>query len=87
MSLTLVAQAGADDVALARAALERFKVGARDVGNINVVARLLAIPVDAHAFLPQKLSDKDGDDARLTVGVLARPVNVSVAQRGEVQIL
>ena len=35
----------------------------------------------------QKLSDEDGDDAGFAVGILARPVNVAVAQRGEVQIL
>ena len=37
--------------------------------------------------LCEKLADEDRDDARLAVGILARTVDVTVAQRGKIELL
>src|SRR5262249_8302347 len=48
--------------------------------RVDVVARVLAVPVDDRLLAGKQLQAEDGHDAGLAVRVLARPVDVRVAQ-------
>lgn len=71
--------AGADDVAFARSAFERGQIGARDVAGEDVVASLLAIPVNAYPRPPHEGGGKYRDHAGFAVGILTRTVHIAVA--------
>ena len=66
-----------------RVGLERQQVRAHDVADEDVVARLLAVAVHGDGLAAQHLPAEDRDDAGLAVRVLARAVDVGVAQRDE----
>src|SRR6266540_4575498 len=62
-------------------ALESAEVGGRDVLDVDVVAGLLAVPVDDRRLPLQEALGEDGDDAGLALGILAGAVDVGVAER------
>src|SRR5579862_6220018 len=75
-----------DYVRLARAGFERCQIRGSHILDEDVIARLVAVPIDAHRHAGEELSDENRDDAGFTVGVLARSVDVAVAQRGEIEV-
>src|SRR5437879_1361382 len=79
--------AGADVEGPGRGGLEREEVGARHVADVHVVARLLAVTVHRDRFGAEHPPREDGDHARLSVRVLARAVDVGVAQRHEGELV
>ena len=83
-SVTEVSLPGAD-VEHAALVAERTERRAGDVADVDVVARLAAVAEDPRLLASQSGAEEDRDDARLAVRVLARPVDVSVAERDVVQ--
>ncbi len=57
------------------------EVGADDVGHVDPIARLAAVAEHLGRAAVQQATAEDRDDTRLTVDVLARPVDVAVAER------
>src|SRR5256885_3324801 len=47
----------------------------------NIVLLLLSVPIDADRFMVQESFREDGYDTRFSVRVLARPIDIAVAQR------
>jgi len=54
----------------------------RHVADVNEIARLPAVAVDAGLLSAQQTARENRDHARLTVRVLSRPVDIGVAQGG-----
>ena len=52
-----------------------------DVADVDVVARLQPVAEDARLLVARERAEEDRDDAGLAVRILARPVDVAVAQR------
>ena len=60
-------------------ARQQQQVGTRAVGHVDVIAHLLAIPVDRHRLALQHLPGENGHHPRLALGILARAVDVGIA--------
>ena len=60
-------------------------VGAHDVVHVHVVAGLRPVAVDDRRGARDQMHCEDGDDTCLTVRILARTVDVGVAQGDELQ--
>src|SRR3954468_4859549 len=73
--------AGADVVGTGRVGLGCREVRGDDVADPVVVARLLAVAEDGRPRALEQLAAEDRDHARLAERVLARAVDVAVAQR------
>src|SRR5262249_4399497 len=61
--------------------LEGEHVGARDVLYVDEIPCLRAVPVDDEGLPREETIAEDGDHARFAVWILARAVDVGVAQR------
>src|SRR5207244_9619256 len=70
--------ADVEDTALVSGRRERR---AHHVDRVDVVARLLPVAEDLRRLPARKAVEEDRDDACLAVWILARPVDVPVAQR------
>ena len=73
--------AGADVERAARLRLRGLQVGLHDVADVHVVARLEAVAEHRRAPALEQLAAEDRDHAGLAERVLARAVDVAVAQR------
>jgi len=69
------------DVEDARRPLQRGQRRRSDVADVDVVSLLRAVAEDVRRLPARELPQEDGDDARLAVRVLARPVDVAEAER------
>ena len=57
-------------------------ISPRHVFDEHVVFLLFAVPVDAYAIVIEEAFGKDSDHPGFSIGVLARAIDVAVAQRG-----
>ena len=73
---TLNARASSAPIA-GSAASRREQVRTRDVADVHVVARLLAVAEDRQRRPVEDAVAEDRDDARFAVRVLSRPVHVA----------
>ncbi len=67
------------------APVQSQQVGLHDVAHVDEVPFLLAASVDHRLLAPEHLAGEDGHHPRLAVGVLARAVDVGIAQDGVAQ--
>ena len=72
--------AAGPDVEDAAILAERRGRRARDVADVDVVAGLRPVAEDRRLLAARERAEEDRDDARLAVRILARAVDVPVAQ-------
>ncbi len=63
------------------------QIGTRDVGNIDIVAHVLAVAINGRGKTGQHFFTEDGDHAGFTMRVLARAVDVAVPQGNATQVV
>src|SRR5215203_5660955 len=61
--------------------LQCDQVGASHIANKDIVSRLLAITVDDRLLASQQSEGENSHHTRLAMGVLARSVDIGIAQR------
>src|SRR5437588_242082 len=72
------ARANTENIVIA--GVERYKVGTSYISHVHIIFLLFAVAIDANWLAVKKALGENGDHSCFSIGILARPIDIAIAQ-------